>query len=211
MKMDSLGTEHKSVMSIVSGWFKSGLVEISCSSKVGHIRLMLTRLKNDRNKVAQKLGMEAFSLLEKGELKIPGTENLFLELRQINKTILVREAEIEQILKDKEVRLLEASGESVRPTPPPKFSAAKPAARKTPAKKAAAPAAKKPAAAPAKKTNATAGNKKTVAKSGAAAKKKTALKKAAPAPKPVEKTAASTEKKAETTTAPTEKTEEKTA
>jgi hypothetical protein len=203
MKMDGQGTEHKSVMSIVGGWFKSGLVEISCSSKVGHIRLMLTRLKNDRNKVSQKLGMEVFSLLEKGELKIPGTENLFLELRQINKTILVREAEIEQILKDKEIRLLEASGESVRPTPPPKPSAAKPAARKTPVKKAAA--------APAKKTNATAGNKKTVAKSGATAKKKPAVKKAAPTPKPVEKTAASTEKKAETTTAPTEKTEEKTA
>jgi hypothetical protein len=211
-KMDGQGTEHKSVISIVSGWFKSGLVEISCSSKVGHIRLMLTRLKNDRNKVAQKLGLEVFSLLEKGELKIPGVDNLFLELRQINKTIMVREAEIEQILKDKEIRLLEASGESVTPTSPtrpPQAKPARPAAKKAAVrKKAAAPVKRKSAAKKAatkkagtataeKKTSAAAGKKKTAVKRRATVKKKPTAKKAAPAPKPAETTAAPAEKKEE--------------
>ncbi len=52
----------KSLFSVVSGWFKSGIVEISCSSKVGQIRLMLNGLKNDKKRVAQDMGLKVYSL-----------------------------------------------------------------------------------------------------------------------------------------------------
>ena len=130
--MNESGTADKSLVSIIGGWFKSGVVEISSASKIGHIRLMLNGLKNDKNKVAQQMGLKIYSLLGKGELKIPQVDSLFQELRQIDKVITVREAEIEQINREKEIRLLEASGEAATPSwskEPPKV---KPVARPAP-------------------------------------------------------------------------------
>ena len=159
--MNESGTADKSLMSIIGGWFKSGVVEISSASKIGHIRLMLNGLKNDKNKVAQQMGLKIYSLLEKGELKIPQVDNLFQELRQIDKVITVREAEIEQINKEKEIRLLEASGEVTGPS-----WAKEPAKAKQPLSPAAtAVPANKVKKAPTKKRAATSeATKKTTAK-----------------------------------------------
>lgn len=150
--------EDTSLLSTVTRWFRTGIAEISCTSRVGHIRLAITGLRNEENKVAQEMGFKICSLLEKSKLKIPEVDDLFLEIRQIEKTIKVREAEIEQIIKDKEVRLLEVSGSRTTPswtaespkvklTPqetkaePEKTEAAKPKTEKTEVKKAEPPEA----------------------------------------------------------------------
>lgn len=177
--MNGSETADKSLMSIIGGWFKSGMVEISSASKVGHIRLMLNGLKNDKNKVAQQMGLKIYSLLEKGELKIPRVDNLFQELRQIDKVITVREAEIEQINREKEVRLLEASGEVTGPSwarePAKTKQPLSPAAKAGPSEKVNKAPTKKKAAAKTKKVAAKSRN--TGAKKVAKGSKTTAVKK----------------------------------
>jgi hypothetical protein len=177
-------TAEKSLVSVVSGWFRSGLVEISCSSKIGHIRLMLNGLKNDKNRVARDMGLKVYSLLEKGELKIPEVKDFFRELRQIDKTIRVREAEIEQIIKDKEVRLLEVSGSSATPSWTAEPPVVKPAPKKT--------VVKKKASAPRKRKTGVAVKKTTASKKKAPVKRRSAAPK-----KPVKKPAAEVSESAE--------------
>ncbi len=168
--MNGSETGNKSLMSIVGSWFRSGVVEISSASKIGHIRLMLNGLKNDKNKVAQQMGLKVYSLLEKGELKIPEIDNLFQELRQIDKVITVREAEIEQINREKEIRLLEASGEVTGPSWVREQAKAKQpvSPQKAPAKKVKKALTKKRAA-----TSQTTGKATTKAKKVGAKSKKT--------------------------------------
>jgi hypothetical protein len=123
--MAEISSGPGSLVSVLSRWFKSGVTEIACSSKIGRIRLAISGLRNEKNKVARQMGEKVYGLLEKGELKIPEVEEFFREMRQIEKTIRVRESEIEQIIKDKEIRLLEVSGDSF-PSPAAKPSAVKP-------------------------------------------------------------------------------------
>lgn len=67
------------------------------AGKVGAAQVKLKSLQGDVNEALEKLGHEAFELIEKGELTHPGLEGVIANVRDAKKIVADKEAEIEKL------------------------------------------------------------------------------------------------------------------
>jgi hypothetical protein len=67
------------------------------AGKVGAAQVKLKSLQGDVKEAIEKLGEEAFDLIDKGELTHPGLEAAIAKVREAKKIVADKEAEIEAI------------------------------------------------------------------------------------------------------------------
>jgi hypothetical protein len=71
--------------------------ELVRSSKIGKIRLDMTKIKKQRAKKFQELGERSYHLLLEGKIDIEGSDSLKTEIDELDAQIKGKEAEIKEI------------------------------------------------------------------------------------------------------------------
>ncbi|MFQ5646150.1 MAG: hypothetical protein ACE5GM_04410 [bacterium] len=110
---DSGSQPPKTLFQIVKNWLRSGSIEVASASKIGRVRLSLSDLRQDRDQALQNLGGKTYELMQKGALKAAELNELFDQVKSVEKMIIIKEAEVQQYIKEKEQKLLGAPDAAV--------------------------------------------------------------------------------------------------
>jgi|GEM_PF-2558664 len=79
--------------------------ELVRSSKIGKVRLEITKTKKKKSQKLKELGELSYQLILEGKIEIEGADPIKSEIDTLDAEIKGKEAEIEEILKQEEIEI----------------------------------------------------------------------------------------------------------